>query len=164
MNRKLAQTRPEGYFAIRVRHRKGKGNKTPRFLFECGCCDGKFEVYYGDGSLEIAGVMGSLENWRELLLPLLNAGLPEQSPSRPNLPSPKFTVKQGQYLAYIDGYTKVHGVAPAEADLQKFFGVSPPTVHQMILALEKRQLISRVPGQARSIRVVAPPSEIPDLV
>lgn len=163
MNRKLAQTRPEGYFAVRAYHRKGRGNKGPRFLFECGCCDNKFEVYYGDDSLEIAGVFGSLDNWRELLLPLLNAGLPGQSVARPKPSSPKFTSKQGRYLAYIDSFMKIHGVAPAEAEFQEFFGVSPPTVHQMILTLERRRLISRVPGQARSIRLLIPPSEIPDL-
>jgi repressor LexA len=163
MDRKLAQTRPEAYFPVRSYHRKGKGQRGPRFLFECGCCDSKFEVYYGDDSLEIAGVMGSLENWRELLLPLLNPALPRPSATQSKPFSPRFTVKQCRYLAYINSYTRVHGVAPAEADLQKYFQVSPPSVHQMVLALEKRRLISRVPGQARSIKVLIPPSELPDL-
>jgi hypothetical protein len=145
MNRKVAQTRPEDFFAVRSHHRKVHGKRGPWFLFQCGCCDNKFEVYYGDDSLEIAGVMGSLENWRELLLPLLNPAIP--LPTTQSIPSsPRFTVRQGQYLAYIDSYTRVHGVAPAEAELQTYFGVSPPTVHQMILTLEKRRLISRVPG------------------
>lgn len=78
-------------------------------------------------------------------------------------PSPGFTEKQGQYLAFINAYTKLHGVAPAEADLERYFRVSPPSVHQMILNLEKRQLIERTPGQARSIRLIIPSSEIPEL-
>ena len=78
MNRKFAQTRPNGYFAIRSFHRDAKGKRDPRFLFKCGCCDNKLEVYYGGDSLEINGVMGSIENWRELLVPLLEMKLPGQ--------------------------------------------------------------------------------------
>ena len=36
-----------------------------------------------------------------------------------------FTRKQGQYLAFIYYYTKIHGQPPAEADLQGYFNVSP---------------------------------------
>ncbi len=80
MNLKFAHTRPEGYFAIRTFHRSKQGKKDPRFLLKCGCCDNKLEVYYGGDSLEINGVMGSVENWRELLLPLLEMKLSEQGP------------------------------------------------------------------------------------
>jgi DNA-binding MarR family transcriptional regulator len=76
---------------------------------------------------------------------------------------PEFTAKQGQYLAFIHYYRKIHGCAPAEADMQRYFEVSPPSVHQMILALERRGLIERVPGQARTIRVLLPREELPDL-
>ena len=75
----------------------------------------------------------------------------------------KFTEKQGQYLSFIHYYTKIHGRPPAEADIQMFFRVSPPSVHQMILTLERRGLIERVPGQARSIRILVSPEEIPSL-
>jgi hypothetical protein len=34
----------------------------------------------------------------------------------------RFTDKQGQYQAFIDAYTRVHGRPPAEADLQRHFG------------------------------------------
>jgi Mn-dependent DtxR family transcriptional regulator len=54
-----------------------------------------------------------------------------------------FTKLQGQYLAYIAMYTKLHRRPPAEADLHMFFGVTPPSVHHMILTLEKRGLIIR---------------------
>jgi hypothetical protein len=33
--------------------------------------------------------------------------------------SPSFTPKQGQYLAFIDAYTRVHLMPPAEADIQE---------------------------------------------
>lgn len=42
------------------------------------------------------------------------------------------TAKQGQYLSFIYYYTKIHGVAPSEADMQRYFGVSAPSVHQMV--------------------------------
>jgi repressor LexA len=71
--------------------------------------------------------------------------------------------KQGQYLAYIYYYTKIHGYAPSEADMQKYFKVSPPPVHQMILALDEKGLIKRVPGQARSISLLVSREELPDL-
>lgn len=74
-----------------------------------------------------------------------------------------FTRKQGQYLAFSYWYTKIHRQAPAEADIQRYFGVTPPAVHQMILKLHELGLISRVPGKARSIEVLVEEEEIPRL-
>ena len=74
-----------------------------------------------------------------------------------------YTDKQGQYLAFIYYYGKIHGRAPAEAEMQQYFQVSPPAVHQMILTLEARGLIERTPGQARSIHLLIPREELPDL-
>jgi DNA-binding MarR family transcriptional regulator len=73
----------------------------------------------------------------------------------------EFTPKQGQYLAFIYHYTKINRRPPAEADIQRYFRVTPPTVHQMVLKLEEKNLITRVPGQARSIQVLAPPEKLP---
>ncbi len=56
---------------IRVYHKAGAGKKSPRYLFKCGCCERKIEVYHDNDSLEINGVNGSIQNWREILLPLL---------------------------------------------------------------------------------------------
>jgi DNA-binding MarR family transcriptional regulator len=78
-------------------------------------------------------------------------------------PGPSFTDKQGQYLAFIDAYTRVHGRAPAEADMQRHFGVTPPSVHQMVLTLERAGLIQRQPGLARSIQVLVDPDRLPRL-
>ena len=75
----------------------------------------------------------------------------------------KWTEKQGQYLAFIYNYTKIHGRSPAEAEVQRYFKVTPPTVHQMILKLEEKGLVSRVPGQARTIRLLVPNDDIPPL-
>ena len=80
-----------------------------------------------------------------------------------SVPEPKYTKKQGQYLAFIHHYTAVHNRPPAESDLQAFFGVTPPTVHQMVVRLEEKALIKRVPGQARTIEVLLPPEQLPPL-
>lgn len=73
----------------------------------------------------------------------------------------RYTAKQGRYLAFIHQYTGLHGVAPSEAEMQQFFRVSPPTVHQMVLTLERKGLIERTPGEARSIKVLVPADELP---
>lgn len=78
--------------------------------------------------------------------------------------SPRFTAKQGQYLAFIHSYTKLNRRPPAEADLQRYFKVTPPAVHTMILTLERQGLIVRTPGQARSVRLRIPAAELPDLL
>jgi len=75
----------------------------------------------------------------------------------------KFTEKQGQYLAFIYHYALLHGQAPAETDLQQYFKTSPPSVHNMVLTLERAGLITRVPRTPRSIRIAVPVSELPPL-
>lgn len=79
-------------------------------------------------------------------------------------PRPPFTAKQGQYLAFIYWYTKIHRTPPAEVDLLQYFRVTPPTVHAMILTLERQGLIDRTPGQARSIRLRIPATALPALL
>jgi repressor LexA len=73
------------------------------------------------------------------------------------------TPKQGQYLAFIYYYTKVNRQAPAEADFQRYFRVSPPSVHNMIVTLDERGLISRELGRPRSIKLLINREDIPDL-
>jgi DNA-binding FadR family transcriptional regulator len=55
------------------------------------------------------------------------------------------------------------GQAPAEADLQCFFGTSRPTIHPMLVTLAEKRLISRTPGQARSIRLLSTRKRFPAL-
>jgi len=74
-----------------------------------------------------------------------------------------YTPRQGQFLAFIYYYTKLNRRSPAEADMEQYFQTSAPAVHQMIVTLEKRGFIKRVPGQARSIRLLLPREELPDL-
>jgi Mn-dependent DtxR family transcriptional regulator len=75
----------------------------------------------------------------------------------------RFTEKQGQYLAFIYTYALLNRQPPSEADFQRFFRVTPPSVHQMIKQLEKLGLIRRTPRQARSIELLAPEDELPRL-
>lgn len=75
----------------------------------------------------------------------------------------KYTEKQGQYLAFIFYYTKINGVPPAQADLQRYFSVTPPTVHQMVLQLEKLKLITRIPNTPRSLTVTLSEEQLPRL-
>jgi Mn-dependent DtxR family transcriptional regulator len=74
-----------------------------------------------------------------------------------------YTPRQGQYLAFIYHYTKIHGVPPAETDMQRYFRVSPPAVHEMVKTLERQGFIARVPGKPRSIRLLLSRAELPDL-
>lgn len=74
-----------------------------------------------------------------------------------------FTSRQGQFLAFIHLYRKLHRRGPAETDLTAFFRVTPPSVHAMVLKLEELGLVTREPGVARSVRVVVPADRLPDL-
>ena len=80
-------------------------------------------------------------------------------------PSTKtFTPKQGQYLAYIHLYTRLHRRPLAETDMQEYFRVSPPSVHQMVLTLERAGFIRRQPRTARSIELLVEPQHLPELL
>jgi hypothetical protein len=79
------------------------------------------------------------------------------------MPEYTYTERQGQYLAFIYNYTVIHGQPPSELDMQRFFRVSPPSVHQMVLKLEERGLITREPRKPRTIQVLVPPDQLPYL-
>jgi Mn-dependent DtxR family transcriptional regulator len=80
-----------------------------------------------------------------------------------SLPAKSFTQKQGQYLAFIYAYTRLNRGPPAEIDMQRYFQVSPPSVHQMVLTLEREGFIRRQPGVARSIEMLIDPECLPVL-
>lgn len=75
----------------------------------------------------------------------------------------RFTEKQGQYLAFIYHYTMINRRPPAEADMEAYFRVTPPSVHRMVVELERRGLIRRVPRQPRSIQLCLPAEAVPPL-
>ena len=84
---------------------------------------------------------------------------PKPDPARP----PSFTPKQGQYLAFIHYYSKIHRQAPSESEIQSYFQVSPPAVHEMLKTLQLKGLIERSPGVARSTRLVIRTEDLPAL-
>jgi hypothetical protein len=96
--------------------------------------------------------MWSTRRWRELKLNQNTTGQ-----------ALRFTGLQGQYLAFIWMYTLLHRQPPAERDIQDFFRVTAPSIHSMVLTLDERGLIHRVPGQPRSIRVLVPIKQLPTL-
>src|SRR5204863_3717897 len=73
----------------------------------------------------------------------------------------RFTAKQGQYLAFIWAYLQINRRAPAEADFERYFKVTPPSVHQMLKTLDQLGLIEKQPGVARSIQLRVAPQELP---
>jgi len=74
-----------------------------------------------------------------------------------------YTRLQGQYLAFIYYYTKLNGRPPAERDMEAYFRTAFSSVHQMILTLEKKGFISRIPGAPRSIALRLTRAQLPDL-
>jgi repressor LexA len=75
----------------------------------------------------------------------------------------EYTPRQGQFLAFFYYYTKLHGQPPAEWEMERYFGVSSPAVHQMVVALDRRGFIERTPGKPRSIRLLLSRDQLPDL-
>ena len=93
----------------------------------------------------------------------MNRQMNQKSGAVRSLSAQTFTEKQGQYLAFIYTYSHMFRCSPAEADMQRHFQVSPPSVHQMVVTLERNGLIRRQPGVARSIQLLVTPEEIPIL-
>lgn len=64
---------------LRVTKRARNKLKSPRLLVRCGCCDESLEIYYDERQtgnphrdfLEINGVNGTVNQWRQVLLPFL---------------------------------------------------------------------------------------------
>ena len=84
-----------------------------------------------------------------------SAALPPGGPTR----------QQGQFLAFIREYMLRNqtGVAPSHADFQRFFNLTPPSVNSMLIRLEQRGFIWRVPGKARAIELAINLDWIPPL-
>ena len=83
---------------------------------------------------------------------------------RASAQGPRFTQLQGQYLAFIYAYSRIFKRPPAEADMRRHFQVTAPSVHQMVVTLEKTGLIKREPRAARSIQLLVAPEDLPILL
>ena len=75
----------------------------------------------------------------------------------------KYTQRQGQFLAFIYYYTKIHGCSPSELDMRQYFRISAPAIHQMVVKLEESGFIERQPRKPRSIRLLLSRDQLPDL-
>jgi repressor LexA len=75
------------------------------------------------------------------------------------------THQQGQFIAFIREYMLRNeaGVAPTHAALQRFFNLTAPSVNSMLIRLERRGFIRRIPHQARAIELIINPDWIPPL-
>jgi repressor LexA len=99
-----------------------------------------------------------VENYSQSII-----SFPKTASRKPQKSREQYTHKQGQYLAFIYYYTKLNGYPPAEADMQRYFETTPPAVHGMVVQLEKKGFIEKKPNEPRSIRLLLPREELPDL-
>jgi hypothetical protein len=102
--------------------------------------------------------------------PAQAARTPVLAPPPPQINRPKAgpdapTRQQGQFLAFIQEYImrNLAGLAPTHAAFQKFFNLTPPSVNSMLIRLEQRGFIRRIPRLARAIELVLDPALIPPL-
>ena len=93
----------------------------------------------------------------------MNLQMNQNSGENSAVGQPRFTTTQGQYLAFIWAYSRIFKRPPAEADMKRHFEVTAPSVHQMVLTLERTGLIKRQPGVARSIQLLVAPEALPIL-
>jgi len=136
----------DGHFVQRERGTLDTGLLPGRYIVEFGLGTQTYPIHLvGDSEYSQAEIQ---------------AGPPCQRP-KVEL-APLYTAKQGQYLAFIYYFTKVNGQAPSEAEMQRYFRVTPPSVHQMVLGLESKGLIARTPGKARSITLLVDRAELPE--
>lgn len=110
------------------------------------------------------GMEAVLEAMDQALGKLKLASRPQKRPAPASLPGGP-TRRQGQFLAYIREYIMRNeaGVAPTHADLQWYFQLTPPSVNSMLIRLEQRGFIRRIPHQARAIELIIDPDWIPPL-
>jgi hypothetical protein len=115
-------------------------------------------------SVEVAVAMQCAVEAIGAALRQLELAEPLKKPSTPPVRGGP-TRQQGQFLAFIREYLKRNeaGVAPAHADFQRFFNLTPSSVNSMLIRLEWRGFIRRIPGRARAIELTINPDWIPPL-
>ena len=106
----------------------------------------------------------------ELALEAIDAAVaklkaPTAARKREAVPPGGPTRQQGQFLAFIREYIMRNhaGVAPTHADFQRFFNLTAPSVNSMLIRLDRRGFIRRVPHQARGLELTVNPDWIPPL-
>ena len=124
-------------------------------------CD---EAFMTETPIEVQATMGIVVEAIGAALRRLDSAAPAKRLSAaPPAGSP--TPRQGQFLAFIREFMMRNeaGVAPSHAELQRFFDLTPPSVNSMLIRLEQRGFIRRVPGGARAIELTINPDWIPPL-
>ena len=114
--------------------------------------------------MEVEAVMDSAAGAIEAAVRRLESAAPAKASAAARIPGGP-TRQQGQFLAFIREYLMRNrsGAAPSHADFQRFFNLSPPSVNSMLIRLEQRGFIRRVPHQARAIALTVDPDWIPPL-
>ncbi|MHB8861856.1 MAG: IS1096 element passenger TnpR family protein [Pirellulaceae bacterium] len=75
----------------------------------------------------------------------------------------RFTVRQGQVLAFIDAHCRLKRCEPSAADVADYFHITPPRANQVLARLEEKGLVARQAGVSGSVRVSIPQHAIPAL-
>ena len=122
------------------------------------------EFFMAETPLEVQAVMESAVEAIDAALRGLDSAVPAKKSSGAPPPGGP-TRQQGQFLAFIREYMMRNeaGVAPSHADFQRFFNLTPPSVNSMLIRLEQRGFIRRIPGKARAIELTINPDWIPAL-
>lgn len=91
-NHRMFKQREGSYsMTLRAWEKPASKRKMARLRIKCGCCDEQLDIYHSHNVLEINGVIGTTENWREILLPLL-----EWKPPATKRPAKKTVRKKKQ--------------------------------------------------------------------
>lgn len=122
------------------------------------------EPIMAETPLEAEAAMESAVEAIGAALRSLETAAPRKSPAAPPSAGAP-TRQQGQFLSFIREYMMRNhaGVAPTHADFQRFFNLTPPSVNSMLIRLEERGFIRRIPGKARAIELTINPDWIPPL-
>ena len=122
------------------------------------------ETIMPETPLEAQAVMESAVEAIGAALRRLDSACPAERPSAAPPPGGP-TRQQGQFLAFIREYMMRNeaGVAPSHADFQRFFDLTPPSVNSMLIRLEQRGFIRRIPRKARAIELTINADWIPPL-
>lgn len=122
------------------------------------------EVIMAETPLEAEAAMESVAKAIGAALRRLDSANSARQPSAAPTPGGP-TRQQGQFLAFIREYLQRNeaGVAPSHAAFQRFFNLTPPSVNSMLIRLEQRGFIRRVPHTARAIELTINPDWIPPL-
>ncbi|MBA2322080.1 MAG: MarR family transcriptional regulator, partial [Deltaproteobacteria bacterium] len=67
------------------------------------------------------------------------------------------TKRQSEYLDFIRAFTDRWKIPPSFEEIGTHFGTTPPSVNNMVKTLEARGFLTRVPGAARTLRVLVEP-------